>query len=183
MTDQERKNRAIRIRDRRLRELAKQNKELIKRTKELENISKRYPPLILTMLKRLKRIDPWNTVAGMNPYDCTVITYYKFRQVFKLSNEDLRIAVNALHSWVEFKYDDQWWIFDPIAVKNLDLGYPVKLKTHADKEEYTTLTRYYYQIEKFFEYYGDKIQYTEDEAKIRAMEDEGLHSVLKLKYY
>ena len=183
MTDQERKNRVIRVRDKRLREMEIKNKELEKRTKELENISKRYPPLILTMLKRLKRIDPWNTVAGMDPLNCAFVTYYKLRQTLKFDDKLLRIVNNSIHTWVEFNYDDKWWIFDPVAVKNLDLGYPVKLKTHATKPEYLNLSRHYYNINQFFEEFESKLKFEKDEAKIAAMADEGLASVLHLKYH
>lgn len=183
MTDQERKNRATRIREKRLRELEQQNKDLLKRQSELENISKRYPPLILTLLKKLKRIDPWNTVANMDPINCTFVTYFKLRQALKLNNDELRMTVNSKHAWVEFKYDDKWWIFDPIAIKNLNLGYPVKLKTHADKEEYLELSRYYYNCDEYFEKYEQKIDFTKDEAKIIAMEDGGLYSVFKINYH
>lgn len=183
LTDNERKNRNIRIREKRLRQVEAQNKELKKRTSELENISKQYPPMILTLMKRLKRIDPWNSVAGMDPMNCAFISYYKLRQTLKLDNESLRIVVNTLHTWVEFKYDDKWWVFDPIAVNKLDLGYPIKLKSHADKEEYKDLSRNYYDMEKYLQRNDSKIKYTTDEAKIAAMEDTGLNSVLKLKYH
>lgn len=183
MTDQERKNRALRIRDKRLKDLEKQNKDLEKRHSELENIQSQYPPLIATMLKRLKRIDPWNSVAGMSSIDCSFVTYFKLRQSLKLDNDNLRIVVNPSHSWTEFKYDDKWWIFDPIAVKKLDLGYPIKLKNHADKEEYTKLSKYYLNIDDFIKDYNEKLSLDKDEAKIKAMEDKDLSSVVKLKYY
>lgn len=183
MKDSERKRLSAQRRDKRLKFLEKQNSEISKRMKDLENISKQYPPMILTLLKRLKRIDPFTTVAAMEPIDCAVISFYKLRQVLKLGSEDLRIAVNPAHVWTEFKYDDKWWIFDPTAVKNLDLGHPVKQKNHASKTEYLELTRYYYDIKVFFEKFGNKLSYTVDEAKITAMEDQGLSSAIKLKYH
>lgn len=183
MTNQERKNRASKIREKRLKQLEIQNKELEKENKSLQNVSKQYPPLILTLLKKLKRIDPWNTVAGLTPINCALITYYKLKQTLKLKSDELRIASNPLHTWVEFNYNDKWWIFDPIAVSNLTLGYPVKQKSSTDKEEYLKLTQYYYNIQDYYDDYDNKIDYTQDEAKIAAMEDSGLRTVLKLNYH
>ena len=43
-----------------------------------------YPPLIATMLKRLKRIDPWMGAIAMNKYDAILIFFFKEMNLDKI---------------------------------------------------------------------------------------------------
>jgi hypothetical protein len=139
-----------------------------------------YPPLISTMLKRLKRIDPWMGAIAMNKYDAILIFFFKLKQ---RDISPLRIAKNNKHMWVEFTYDEKWWIFDPYAVKNLDYGDPVKQRIDATEEIYTMMTQYYTSIDDFMDRYSEDITISKDEARILAMKDENLSSVLQIKYH
>lgn len=141
---------------------------------------KQYPPLILTMLKRLKRIDPWMGAISFDLEDSILIFYYKLKQ---RDISPIRIAYNTQHKWVEFNYDDNWWVFDPHAVKKMEYGDPVKLKSNTFEEPYTGLTRYFKDLDSFIETFDYKITISKDEAKILAMKDEGLTSVLNIKYH
>lgn len=183
MTDHERKARTAKIREKRLKEVELKNKQLEKENKDLQNVSKQYPPFILTLLKKLKRIDPFNTVCGLTPINCAIISYFKLRQTLKFDKENIRIQYNSRHCWVEFNYNDKWWVFDPKAVSNLKLGNPIKSKNHSDHDYYNFMSRSYTDINDFYEEFESKIDYTIDEAKIAAMQDSGLSTVLKINYH
>lgn len=165
-------------------EIAKRKKqEIEKKQKELEKekINKviKHPDLVLTMLKRLRRISPWSDIVNMSPYQTALICYYKLKQ---MGIKDLKIAANSLHAWVEFQYDNRWWTFDPIAVKKTNLEEPIKNKLLATQIEYTTLTMYFNNIDDYLSFYEDNIDISKDEAKIIAMEDEALNTV-KINYH
>ena len=139
-----------------------------------------YPPLISTFLKRLRRIDPWSGALSMEIYDSILIFYYKLKQ---REISPLRIAHNNKHTWVEFMYDDKWWIFDPHAIRNLAYGDPIKMRDDAQEPVYSILTRYYDDIDVFIDKFDAGITISKDEAKILAMKDENLSSVMKIKYH
>lgn len=159
-------------------------KKIEKELKEKEATERKnknqYPPLISTLLKRLKRIDPWSGIASLDLYDSVLVSYFKLKQ---RNIEKIRIASTPIHLWVEFFYDEKWWIFDPLAVKDLSLGDPVKQRIDAKEEKYKQLARYFDNIDDYLKKYDDKLTLTKDESKIEAMRDEGLSSVLKIKYH
>jgi hypothetical protein len=152
-----------------------------KELEEFEKKKKQYPPLIMTISKRLERIDPWNSVARLSPWDCSYITYYKLKQ-FGFS-EGLRIVTTAQHAWVEFKFNNEWWIFDPTAVRKINLGDALKRKKYNQVEEYLDMQTVFDNVEDYVMRYDKKITYEPDEAKILAMSDDGLNSVLRIKYH
>ena len=154
----------------------REEKQKVAAEAKANNPNRTYPPLILTMMKRLKRIDPWNTVAGMHHYQSALVTYYKLKQ---FGMEKLRISANNQHAWCEFDFDGIWWVFDPIAVRIMKLGSPVKKHSECIEQEYIILTRSYTDINDYIETFDEFINITKDEAKIIAMEDEGLLTVLK----
>ena len=150
--------------------------------KEKERLHKEEasPEMISTINKRLKRIDPINSVAGLNPYDCAIVCFYKLKQ---FGAEDVRIYANASHAWAEFYYDDKWWIFDPVAVRRRKLGIPVKRKVDAELPEYTSMSIQYKTVSKFMEAFDSRCTMEIDEYKIYAMEEEGLQGALKINYH
>lgn len=151
--------------------------------KEMEKKSQpryTYPEVILTILKRTKRIDPNRTVAAMDHYQAALVSYYKLKQA---GFDKLKIGANSIHAWVEFEYDRKWWIFDPVAVRKRNLGLPVKKKSDTTEVEYSTLTRYFNTVSDYLDVYGKEIDLSPDECKIAAMEDEGLHSALTINYH
>jgi hypothetical protein len=164
--------------------VAAKTKQLEKQLKDKEATERKnknqYPPLIATLLKRLKRIDPWSGIASLDLHDSVLVSYFKLKQ---RDISEVRIAVTPNHAWIEFNYDDKWWIFDPLAVKDLSLGDPVKQRLDAKEEKYKSLARYFDKIDEYIEKYDNKISLSKDEAKIEAMKDEGLSSVLKIKYH
>lgn len=163
------------------REMERKKRQEDKDAEKLAKERATYPPTVLTLAKRIKRMDPWNTVVQMDPTDACVVVYYKLKQR-GIHTENLRIAVNVKHCWVEFKFADRWYIIDVKSILQPDLGQPLKEKTTANHSFYTNLTRYY-DIDDFFKSYGHRIEYTKDEAKIIAMEDEGLNSAIKVIYH
>jgi hypothetical protein len=165
-------------------EAAKKNTETEKNNSEKnsqEELQKqvKYPDIVLTMLKRLRRISPWSDIVTMSSYQSALISYFKLKQ---LGMKEIKLAANAIHAWVEFSYDNRWWTFDPAAIKNTALGQPIKSKLLATEIEYTTLTRYFEKPSDFFSYYETSIDITIDDAKIIAMEDDALNSI-KLNYH
>lgn len=161
-------------------EMVKALKEKEKSEKlEKEKIKKDYPPTILTMSKRIKTIDPWNSIVKLDKYDSALIVAYKLQQK---NLTETRIAVNNKHCWVEFKFADVWYIFDITAITNLELESPIKAKIEANHSFYKQLSSYY-NIDDFYTRFENKLTLTKDEAKIEAMEDEGLNTVLFLKYH
>jgi len=171
---------AIKVQQDLLKKQARAAEELEQKRIKDNNPKVVYPELILTMSKRLKRIDPWNTVAGIDKYQSVLITHYKLKQ---FGIDELRIGANSLHAWNEFKYDDRWWIFDPVAVRVRKLGAAVKCKCDATEIEYVTLSKYFTDVDEYIDSYNEYLTLTKDECKIAAMEDEGLNSVLKIKYH
>lgn len=157
----------------------RKNKELIDQ-KKIEKERLVYPSFIATILKRSRRIDPWHGVASFEPLDCALITFFKLRQ-FGMS--DIRISNNTEHTWVEFKYNEEWWIFDPIAVRKLSLGEPLKRQKFNNVEIYNNLNRYFYDIDAYIENFESILEYDSDEAKIAAMKDSGLNSIFRIKYF
>lgn len=146
---------------------------------EKEKIKKNYPPTILTMSKRIKTIDPWNTIVKLDKYDSALIVAYKLQQK---NLSETRIVVNNKHCWVEFNFAGVWYIFDVTAITNLELESPIKAKVEANHPFYKQLSSYY-NIDQFYDKFQHKISITKDEAKIEAMEDDGLNTVLFLKYH
>ena len=160
----------------------KKQKE-IQYQKELEQkelFYKKYPEFILTILKRLKRIDPWNGVANIDHKISCIVSYFKLKQ---LSFKNLRILTNSIHSWVEFEYNDSMWIFDPIAVRNRNLGLPIKRKNDGDVIEYKTLSKSYTNINTYYEDNESDMYLSIDELKILAMKDIGLQLLNKINYH
>jgi len=139
----------------------------------------KYPPLVLTMLKRIRRISPFQGIASLDPYEATLITFYKLKQN---NINEIRIGANAAHAWCEFKFDDDWYILDPVAVRDSSLGQTVKKVSEANSR-YTQMSRYYESIESYYEDFSGKISYDYDEAMIYAMEDIGLTSIMNLNYH
>lgn len=152
-----------------------------KQIAQLEKEKRTYPPLITTLSKRLERIDPWNSVAALNPWDCAYVTFYKLRQFG--FDQGLKIVSSATHAWVEFKFNDEWWIFDPLATKRVSLGAAVKRKKYTTEEEYNDMNRGYDDPGEYAKEFDRKISLTPDEAKIQAMEDKGLNTVLRINYF
>lgn len=151
--------------------------------KQIENKDayiKKYPELILTILKRLKRIDPWSGVANMDPKIGCLVSYYKLKQ---LAFTGLRLVTNNSHSWVEFKYNDVVWIFDPSTVRLRKLGFPIKKKKDAEEFEYTTLSFSFDNDTDYIEYFQNEIYLSKDELKILAMKDRGLQLITKINYF
>lgn len=154
----------------------KKEKEKIAQKEEKEKYI--YPQYISTLSKRIKRLDPSYGVQSMEYHDCAYIVYYKLKQSgFK----DLRIICTAKHAWVEFLYNDEWWIFDPIAIRELELGDPIKRKQYVKEDVYRMFARIFTDIGDYKDAYENRINYTEDEAKIAAMKDVGLNSTLRHK--
>lgn len=138
----------------------------------------KYPDFINTLSKRIKRLDPSYGVQSMDYHNCTYVTYFKLKQS---GFNDLKIICTNSHAWVEFLYNDEWWIFDPIAIRELKLGNPIKRKKFVSEDEYKTFGRIFSQIEYYENAYGDKLHFDRDEAKIAAMKDIGLNNVLRHK--
>lgn len=139
-----------------------------------------YPEFILTLNKRLKRIDPFYGVSAMNFKESVVVSYFKLKQ---LGIKENRISVNNSHAWLEFKYNDVWWIFDPIAVNNKKLGDPVKKKIEGIEYQYKALSTYYDSIDDYIDKYEDDILLQKDEYKILAMKDKGLSTLNNINYH
>lgn len=140
-----------------------------------------YPDTVLTILKRLKRIDPWKGACLLDSWNCALITWYKLKQS---EIEPLRIRSSARGAWVEFQYEGSWWIFDPQAVKSPGLlGEPIKRSAEAKEEYYRSMVRSYSTIEEFQRGMEKRLRFSLDEAKIAAMEDYHLSTVLKLNYH
>lgn len=173
-TREQRRRENERIRREKIREENKKNAEFEKS----KNI---YPPLISTIAKRLERIDPWNSVASLNPWDCAYVTFYKLKQ-FGFS-EGLKLISTSRHAWVEFKFNDEWWIFDPLATRRVSLGAALKRKKYVTQEEYLEMNMEFENIDDYVNQYSRKLTLTPDEAKIQAMSDDGLNSVLRIKYH
>ena len=148
--------------------------------KERQWNNEKYPPTISTMVKRIKRIDPWNTVVSMSPYDSALIVYFKFKQK---GLENVRMATTHSHAWVEFEFDNNWYIIDVSAVNNKELGEPIKFKRDVDSPVYKNLVRYFDDVDSYIETYDDKLSFEKDEAKIEAMNDQGLNTFLIIKYF
>jgi hypothetical protein len=148
------------------------------REEDLKSKTK-YPDVILTMMKRLRRISPWSPVVSMNPYQASLIAFFKLKQ---LGIKECRFSANAMHSWVEFKYDDRWWTFDLIAVRETHLGDPIKSILIANEDEYKALTAHYDLPYDFIEKYHEHISITIDDAKIIAMEDDSLNTI-RINYH
>lgn len=161
--------------------LEKQKKETDRLQQKIDKEKSQYPPTILTLAKRVKRMDPWNTVVRMDTYDACMVVYYKLKQR-GIDSDDLRIAINNKHAWVEFRFADRWYIIDVKAILNPEYGTPIKEKSSADYNFYKLLTRFY-TIDEFYKNYSHKIEFTKDEAKVLAMEDEGLNSAIKVIYH
>jgi len=59
----------------------KKFKEQKKKEDEEKKRYKIYPPIISTMLKRLRRIDPFSGICSWdNQFDQALVVYFKFRQ-------------------------------------------------------------------------------------------------------
>ena len=173
MNNEQRRRDRERLRKTKLKEIERSEKEKVKQ-------QNKYPSFINTLLKRLRRIDPWNNVASLNIINCVYITFYKLRQFGMLN---LRIAHNNTYTWIEFEYDGEWWTFEPIAVRLLKLGEPIKRVKYINNDIYNNLNRYFYDITDFETIFKEKLEYSSDEAKIEAMKDSGLNSVLRIKYF
>jgi len=170
----------LRARQQKVKALKKAGQDNLKKAEKLKDPKYSYPEVILTILKRLKRIDPNRTVAGMDPHQAALISFFKLKQSgFK----ELRIGSNSIHAWVEFEYDKKWWIFDPVAVKDRSLGLPVKKKSDTEEIQYSTLSRYYSNVDDYIETWNNSIDYTKDECKIAAMDDPGLQQALNISYH
>ena len=183
----------LRRRNRDLRHnIAKRNQESLKKDQEkklkeaekeelkLNKPENSFPPLILTMRKRLARIDPWNGVASMDSKQSVEVVYYKLRQI---GMDKIRIVANNIHTWLEFNYDDTWWICDIVAVRKRMLGSPIKKKTDADQPEYTTFSRSFNTMDEYLDVYGADLYLDKDECKILAMKDLGLSAISKINYH
>ena len=153
-----------------------------KQKEETEKIYNRekYPPTIRTMIKRIKRIDPWNTVASLNHLDSSLVVYYKLKQK---GIENVRIVKAPNHSWVEFQFNENWYILDVKAVQDTSLGDPIKLKNEVTNPVYNTLSRYYEDVDEFYSRFENDFSLEKEEAQIEAMEDEGLNTFLIIKYH
>jgi len=184
--DLRRRNRELRhqnlINKRKQKVKEQERKAEIQKKKEVADKApeKSYPALILTMLKRVKYIEPNKTVAGMDPHQAALISYFKLKQG---GFENLKLGVSAMHAWVEFEYQEKWWIFDPVAVKKKELGLPIKRKLDTEEPQYSSLSRYYTDVDRYIEIYTNYIDLTKDECKIAAMEDPGLNQTLRINYH
>lgn len=158
----------------------KKQKALREKETQLLKVKSNYPEFILTLNKRLKRIDPWDGVAAMNYKESVVVSYFKLKQ---LKIDNIKIGINNVHGWLEFKYNDVWWIFDPIAVKNKKLGDPIKKKSEGIEYEYKTLSKYYESYNDYKEDYENDLLLTTDEYKILAMKDTGLNTLNNINYH
>ena len=161
-------------------EAEKALKEKEKAEAEANKPEKNFPDLILTMRKRLARIDPWNGVASMDAKQGVMITYYKLRQI---GMEKIRIVANSAHAWCEFEYDDKWWILDLASLRKKHLGQPLIKKSEAEAPEYTTMSRSYKSIDDYLEEYGKDTYLDKDDCKILAMKDAGMHCISRLNYF
>jgi len=161
-------------------------KELVRKEKEAKEQEKlndpkyTYPEFILTLQKRLKRVDPWNGVINMKTKQMVLVIYFKLKQM-GISN--LKIVSNNIHSWIEFEYFDRWWIFDLLAVRDKSLGDPIKKKGNENHSTYTSFSRVYTSMDRYIEDFEDEIYIDKDEAKILAMEDAGLNTIGKINYH
>ena len=163
-------------------EMLKKFKQQESERKEKEKHLKTVPPNIGTMIKRVSRINDHDGVVMLNPYDSNLVIYFKLRQK-KYKADDIRILVNAKHSWVEFKFDKRWYIFDIQAKRKTELGIPIQAKDLATAEIYKMMSQTYSDIDEYMEKFDDKITMTKEEAMRYAMEDEGLNSVMIMKYH
>ena len=159
---------------------AKKAMEMEERGERKKMLHPDYPEAILTMLKRLKRIDPWKGVAVLDPYNAAVVVYYKLRQN---GIEPLRFKSSAKHAWVEFKYDGKWWIFDPLAVRLSSLGEPIKRSIEAKEDAYRGISRTFDTLKEFYDTFERKIHLSHDEAKVTAQGDYHLGTVIKMNYH
>lgn len=116
-----------RTREQRRREIKRRQRDKLKaelKAKEKKQKERyNFPPFIKTLSNRLSRLDPWTGITKLDSWNCSLITYYKLKQY---GVDELRFSVTQGRAWVEFKYNDEWWIFDPTAVSNKDLGPPIK---------------------------------------------------------
>lgn len=176
---EERSKKVQRLREQKNKEkLRQQRKQEFLKIKEKN--SQKYPPTISTMVKRIKRMDPWNTVVSMSCYDSSMIVYFKLKQK---GLEDVKIVTTSKHSWVEFEFSNHWYIIDVSAVKNKELGEPIKHVDDANNVMYKQLKSVYTNIDDYIEDFDDELSYDKDEAKIEAMQDSGLNTFLIIKYF
>lgn len=168
------------LKEKKLREEERNVKKAEQEKRERDNeLHASFPPAVLTILKRLKRIDPWEGVVNMNPWDCALTVFYKMRQSGMV---DLRIKSTISHAWVEFRHTGNWYIFDPKAIQNTEYGEPVQ-QVGNSTDQYSSLGKSYDKAADFYESHEDKFEITQDMARIAAMEDYGLNTVLKMNYY
>lgn len=152
----------------------KKLKEKEEADKEKQNNT--YPTFINSLNKSAQRVDANVGITKLDPFNAAFISYFKLRQV---GLEEIRIVTVATYAWTEFKYDDEWWIFDPLTLKNIKLGDPLKRKKFIKEEPYTNFSRTFSDMDKFLSIYDYKIEYTKDEAKIAAMKDTVLFKIFK----
>jgi hypothetical protein len=179
LTKEERSKKVQKLREKRHKESIRlKKKEDFLKIKEYNSL--KYPPTITTMIKRIKRMDPWNTVVSMNNYDSSMIVFFKLKQK---GIDNVRIITTNNHSWVEFEFSDNWYIIDVSAIKNKEYGEPIKHVNDVKNEVYKKLKSTYTDIDDYIQNYEDKLSYDKDEAKIEAMQDSGLNTFLIIKYY
>lgn len=180
LTKEERSKKVQKIRERKYKEDLRLNKKQ-EFLKYKQKNSEKYPPTITTMMKRIKRIDPWTTVVSMSPFDSSMIVYFKLKQK---GIDNVKIITTSKHSWVEFEFSDNWYIIDVSAVKNKELGEPIKhVNDIYNNTVYKQLKSTYTDIDDYIDDFGDKLSYDKDESKIEAMQDTGLNTFLIIKYF
>jgi len=149
-----------------------------KEKKELEEVEKEkleFPFLISSLYRKLKRMDLKSSILKMNPWECAYVCYYGLHRLPFC--DERKVVVSNRHAWVEFKFNDEWWIFDPLAIIDNELKEPLRRRKYTNIDIYNSLRSEFDDIKAFKSIYDNKISLTEDEAKIAAMEDRLLNSL------
>jgi len=142
-----------------------------------------YPDTLSTILKRLRRIDPWKSaITAENPFLSALMMFYKMRQS---EIKEIRLATVSYHAWTEMFFENQWWIIDPIAVRKTEYGIPLKPKSITQEKVYLELKKYFVDADEYFQEYTErgKIDLEIDEIKIAAQEDKFMSNVFKINHF